>query len=502
MDSPVALIAVSLLAAGALALPSARARAASMLAALALAPVILVAHIWDSEQLGTLRDRPSLAAAAIVLGAVVLVLAARLLHRRPELFPLAVVAAIPFRVPISAGGSTANLLLPLYLVVAAGALAWAVPKLQADRPRDGDPEDGRPGAIPLLLAATLVLYAAQTISSAGRDDALEQIVFFYVPFAILFALLVRVEWTPSLLRRVLGVGVALAVALVAVGGYEFATKTLLLNPDVVAEEQFEDYFRVQSLFFDPNIYGRFLSIVMLGLAAVMLWARRPREVWVTVVLLAILWGGLVLTLSQSSFTGLVAGLAVLAGLRWSPRIAAGAVAAVAVAGVVVLLAAPDAVNVDIGDSKSAENATSGRIDLIEGGVELAADRPFLGWGSGSFSREYRRQEKVSSRRAQSASHTIPVTIAAEQGAAGLLLYLALIGAALWTLLRGASRSVARAAVGAGFVALVVHTMIYAAFLEDPLAWALLAVGAALAATRSSRPAEEDETRDARAVAAA
>jgi hypothetical protein len=33
-------------------------------------------------------------------------------------------------------------------------------------------------------------------------------------------------------------------------------------------------------------------------------------------------------------------------------------------------------------------------------------------------------------------------------------------------------------VAAGFVALVVHTWMYAAFLEDPIAWTLLAIGAA------------------------
>ena len=37
-----------------------------------------------------------------------------------------------------------------------------------------------------------------------------------------------------------------------------------------------------------------------------------------------------------------------------------------------------------------------------------------------------------------------------------------------------------AAVAAAFCALVLHTWLYAAFLEDPLAWALLAVGTALA----------------------
>ncbi len=37
--------------------------------------------------------------------------------------------ALPFRVPISTGGNTSNLLVPLYFVVAAGALAWLVPAL-------------------------------------------------------------------------------------------------------------------------------------------------------------------------------------------------------------------------------------------------------------------------------------------------------------------------------------------------------------------------------------
>jgi hypothetical protein len=40
---------------------------------------------------------------------------------------------------------------------------------------------------------------------------------------------------------------------------------------------------------------------------------------------------------------------------------------------------------------------------------------------------------------------------------------------------------ARAAALATFVALLVHTMAYAGFYEDPITWVLLAVGAALAA---------------------
>jgi hypothetical protein len=38
----------------------------------------------------------------------------------------------------------------------------------------------------------------------------------------------------------------------------------------------------------------------------------------------------------------------------------------------------------------------------------------------------------------------------------------------------------RAAIAAAFAALVLHTFGYAAFLEDPLTWALLAMGIAFA----------------------
>jgi hypothetical protein len=43
-------------------------------------------------------------------------------------------------------------------------------------------------------------------------------------------------------------------------------------------------------------------------------------------------------------------------------------------------------------------------------------------------------------------------------------------------------------VAAAFCALVVHTLAYAAYLEDPLAWALLALGAALVLRPAPEPA--------------
>ena len=68
-------------------------------------------------------------AGGLVLAAVLVAGLALLFRRRPDLFPLVAIFALPFRVPISAGGRTVNLLVPLYLVVAAGTIALLLPAL-------------------------------------------------------------------------------------------------------------------------------------------------------------------------------------------------------------------------------------------------------------------------------------------------------------------------------------------------------------------------------------
>jgi O-antigen ligase len=503
MDAPVPLILVALLAAAALVAPSARGRAVAMLAALAIAPVILVFHISHSAQFRALLDRPSLAAAAGVAGVVAVLALAWTIHRWPSVLPVLAVAAVPFRVPIAIGGTTANLLVPLYAVVAAGVLAYALPRVAAP---ESEPPRRRAGALEWTLAAFVALYAIQASYSIDFDRALENVVFFYVPFALLFVLVSRIAWTPRLTVACLGVLVVLALAFAGVGFVEYATRHLFLNPKVIASNQLSDSFRVNSLFFDPNIYGRFLAIVMLLVVAWLLWAERARAAVAGAIVLAVLWGGLVLTLSQSSFASLLVGLAVLGGMRWNARRAVALAGAFVLLGAAVVLLAPGALRLDLGSSKSANSATSGRYDLISGGVRLFADRPLQGWGTGSFPRQYRRAEHVSAERATSASHTIPITVAAEQGIAGLAVYLALLVCALWRLLRGASIVPARAAVAAAFVALLAHTMMYASFLEDPLAWTLLAVGTALATAAGRRgaivPPEGEPTARERAPAPA
>lgn len=124
---------------------------------------------------------------------------------------------------------------------------------------------------------------------------------------------------------------------------------------------------------------------------------------------------------------------------------------------------------------------------------MVGDRPIWGFGSGAFAEEYRERENVSSEKVAAASHTIPLTVTAEQGVIGLAAYLFLVASAL-ALLFGGLRArlrdraqwpgvagVTRAAVAAAYCGLLLHTLVYAAFLEDPLSWLLLAIAAGLRA---------------------
>jgi O-antigen ligase len=484
-------LAAALAAAGAFVLRSPRARALSALVAVAITPVLLVGELWNTDQISSLRDRPGVALGAAAAGLVAIAVLAAVFVRRPDFLPVLAVAALPFRIPVDTGGNeSANLLVPLYLVVGAGVVAFA-----ADRLRGGEEAFGerRAGRMEMTLVAAVALYALQSLYSTDFEQAVKNLAFFYVPFAMLLKLLTATRWTRAMITGCFALAVGLALAFAVIGFWEYAARDLLWNSKVIQSNQFESYFRVNSLFFDPNIYGRFLAVVMVGVAASLLWARRPRDVWLAAVALAVLWAGLVLTFSQSSFAALLVGLTVLAALRWDPRPVGYALAVAGVVAVTVVVVFPDAVKLDLGSERSLDKATSGRFELMEGGLSMFADRPLWGHGSGSFAERYRAREDASSTQAASASHTIPITIAAEQGIVGLAAYLIVLGAA-FRLLFGSlgrlsardppRRLVSRAFAAAGFAALVFHTLLYAAFLEDPITWTLLGVGAVLLRARA------------------
>ena len=84
-------------------------------------------------------------------------------------------------------------------MIAAAAVAQVVRELRpADRPERAA---SVVRVIELALAVFIVLYALQSLYSRDFETALEQIVFFYVPFALLFKLLANVRWNATLLFR-------------------------------------------------------------------------------------------------------------------------------------------------------------------------------------------------------------------------------------------------------------------------------------------------------------
>ena len=469
-----------------------RLRPALIVATLLLAPVLLAVALWHNSKLAPLHHH-ALRGVAAVVGALVIVAALGLLReRRPAQLPLLAIAALPFRIPL--GSVSDGLLVPLYAVIGAGCLRHIAHRPGRRGDQSGGPAKPGPGLVEHLLSAYLLLYAIQASYSTDLTKAVEQLGFFYVPFALLFYLLRGVRWDRALLERCLWLVSALALLFALVGFVELARGGLLFNRSLDADAYF---VRINSLFYDPNIYGRFLALAMIVLTVALLFTRRRRSALLAAGALVVMWAGLALSLSQSSVVALLAGLAVAAiGVWWRRAAAVGAVLAV--------LGAAGALAVALHSNNSANDLTSGRSSLVRGGVDLFEDRPLAGYGSGSFATEYLahvpRHQNGFERRwrlpvelpATTDSHTTAITIAAEQGLVGLALYAALLIACFARLFGGGifaplrrPEGVARLAVAAAFTGLVVHTLFYADFLEDPTAWVLLAVGIALSPRRAT-----------------
>ncbi|HEY2053292.1 MAG TPA: O-antigen ligase family protein [Solirubrobacterales bacterium] len=481
-----------LIAAGAAAtsilLPSGRTRSVLMLAALVLFPILILGDQWHSHRIVELRHHDAKAAAAFVVGAAIVVALAYVFRRWPVLLPLAIIGMLPFRIPLESGGESANLLVPLYVVIAGGVLSSVIAAgWSSTGPAGRSTPVSSPSVwLPRALAAFVALYALQSLYSEDFSKGLQEVCFFLVPFTLAYGLLRDVDWNRRLLAWTLILIAAEAVAFVLVGSVEYVSRSLFWNEAVIRSNEFHTYFRVNSVFWDPNIYGRYLALVLVVVTTAMLWVKQRRPFWLLAGTILLLWIGLAQTFSQSSFVALLAGLAMLAALRWSWRwTLAVAIVGIVCGALVVLLVGgksitPDRLNVDF----------SGRGHLISGGAELFSERPIWGYGSGSFQHAY-SHHRAKEKAPVTISHTEPVTVGAEQGLIGLAVYVGLIVAALWTMgaglwARGPDRrptvfDAARAAVLAAFVALLVHTMAYAGFFQDPITYVLLAVGASLAA---------------------
>jgi hypothetical protein len=416
-------------------------------------------------------SRSTLAAAALG-GFVLSVAGAVALLRWPYLLAFATLACIPARIRVDIGSEEVNLLLPLYVAVGALALSLGWRLVRGD---DRARELG-PAAWPL---AALVLWTGAAL--AWSPDVRRGAIFvgaFVLPFGLLAIGFARLPWRGRWLAWLWGGFAATALAYASVGVYQWATRDVFWNPSVIVFNAYAPFFRVNSVFWDPSVYGRYLAVAVLAtLAGILLGGARGWTVAGLYAVVCATWVGLLLSFSQSSFLALGTGIVVAAAVAWGRRAVIGLLALGAVT-VLVSLSVPQVRHELVGKSRSNfSRVTSGRSNLVGQGVRIALDHPIVGVGVGGFGREYAKRLGIKGDDPKRvASHTTPVTVAAEEGIVGLALFGWLLVAVFHSTLFGLGRgftSRVSLAVGVSLVAILVHSLFYADFFEDPTTWALL-----------------------------
>jgi putative inorganic carbon (HCO3(-)) transporter len=406
--------------------------------------------------------------AAICVAALAVVALGVALARWASFVPLLVLLAAPFRLPVDLGSQHAFLLIPLYGVLAASSVALLV---RAAR--------GPVGAIPPLLsvpaAAFIVLDAISLLWARDLQQGSIELAFFIFPFAALVAAVARSPFAAWLPRALAATIVGLGVVFAGIGLWQEWTRTVFFARDLRVANVYTSYFRVTGVFKDPSIYGRHL-VLAIAVLLVLLWLGRVGLLLATL-LGGIAFAGLYFSYSQSSMAVLfVAALAITLALGdgRSRRIVAVAALAAALAG--------GALAVTTAHNHSLRKATSGRSRLVAVTATVIRKHPLVGVGVGSQPLASREEAKTRFGASRNASHTTPLTVAAELGALGVVLYLALLAAAARLLFLASRR---RRAAGLGFAAvflvLLLHSVFYSGFFEDPITWGVLAAAAALLA---------------------
>jgi O-Antigen ligase len=418
----------------------------------------------DLELLFTAREGIAL----VGTGTVAAVLGAIPFVRYPAIVPVALLVVAPFRIPIELGEEEAFLLLPLYLVLAASTLALAYRTFRGERPTPP----------PLFLALPLAAFVAFTATSYlwtwdERAGAIA-LAFFVFPFTVGLAVVARAPLAPWLPRALVATLVSLGALFAAIGIWQAQTRTLFFARDVAVANAYTTFFRVTSLFKDPSLYGRYL-IVPIAVLLVVILLRKGRTIeWVAAAAAAaFLFWGLFYSYSQSSFVALFVVTFAVALVGTGRRLRIVLVACALVATLAAGAVAADAVN-----GRSARDVTSGRSRLVNVTLDAFEARPFAGVGVGGQPRAS-AEESGKGSPSRNASHTTPLTVLAELGVLGFALYAWTLAAAAWALWLLTRRDrVFAVGLAAVLLVLVVHSLLYAGFFEDPLTWGVFALTAA------------------------
>ena len=142
----------------------------------------------------------------------------------------------------------------------------------------------------------------------------------------------------------------------------------------------------------------------------------------------------------------------------------------------------------LGNGRGLNSSTGGRGTLVRNGIKIAVHHPVAGVGIGDFKHAYAQITHLKGREPKAAaSHNTPVTVAAETGVPGFLLYVWLLVSGLLLAFRRFARDLpglTALTCGLVFAAVAVHSLFYNAFFEDPTIW--VALGLAAVASRQPK----------------
>lgn len=335
-----------------------------------------------------------------------------------------------------------------------------------------------PAALPLLVL--MVLTGAQAVLTPSLGAAVPAVRVLVTGTLVFFAIALTVQRRSQVLWVLSGIAVQAAIlGAVAVwewrgGGSEvgFITETGALVG------------RVTGGFGHPNALGGFLVLLVPLAAAGTLLARRWRLAFAAATILAV--AGVYLTFSRGALLGLVVVPLVLLGLRRSLLLAPLLL-------VLALTASPGLLQERFATSSVQGPEAATRVDIWRTAASIWAADPVQGAGPGSFPERYATVRVPGKQYLPSTqfeppphAHNLALQVLAEQGIIGLAALLAVLSAALLTLMRARGSAqrwvrVTALALLAALAAFSVHNLFDVTLLErsGQEVWALLGLASAL-----------------------
>jgi hypothetical protein len=214
---------------------------------------------------------------------------------------------------------TANLLVPLYAVIAGAAvlLGWELVR--------GDDRRQELGPLAWPLSLLVAWTGVSLLWTKDLHEGAVALLFFWLPFGLLAVSIARLAWNRRWLSVIYVQLVGMALAFAWIGVYQYATRDVFWNPKVIVANAYAPFYRVNSVFYDLRL--RTLPRCRdARRARVAVYDRDRRAAYASAAAVVLIWPGLLFSFSQSSFAALMVGRRSSPSLRWraAPRLGVAA----------------------------------------------------------------------------------------------------------------------------------------------------------------------------------